>query len=118
MLKKANVTLMVSDFERALSFYTHTLGFPLKERYGNEWAEVSAPGVAIGLHPAREGQSPEAGTSSIGLEVDDIDAAVLVLTEKGVVFVEEIRDSEMIRIIPFKDPDGHGLYLAQMVKWG
>lgn len=116
MFKKGNVTLMVSDFERAVTFYTQTLALPLTERYGNEWAEVSLSGLTIGLHPAGE-TTPEAGTSSVGLEVDDIDAAVAALKAKGVSFEAEIRDSEMIRIIPFKDPDCHTLYLAQLKQW-
>lgn len=117
MYKSGNVTLMVSDFERSLTFYTQTLGLHQDERYGNEWAEVSLTGLTIGLHPAGE-QTPDAGTSSIGLEVADIDAEVAALKAKGVAFMEEIRDSEMIRIIPFKDPDGHTLYLCQVKQWG
>ena len=34
MIQPANVTLMVSDFERAITFYRDTLGLELGARYG------------------------------------------------------------------------------------
>jgi catechol 2,3-dioxygenase-like lactoylglutathione lyase family enzyme len=117
MYKGGNVTLMVSDFERAVTFYTQTLGLDAGVRYGNEWAEVSLKGLTIGLHPAGE-MTPEGGAVAIGFEVDDIDAEVAALKAKGVVFTDEIRDADMIRIISFKDLDGYGLYLCQVKQKG
>ncbi len=51
MIQEGNVTVMVSDLERAIRFYTEALGLKLKWRWG-DYAEVEAPGVTIGLHPA------------------------------------------------------------------
>lgn len=45
--KGSMVTIIVADMERSIDFYTKRLGLPLKARYGNEFAIVEAPGVAI-----------------------------------------------------------------------
>ncbi|MBX5484853.1 MAG: VOC family protein [Myxococcaceae bacterium] len=38
---KAILTVMVSDLDRSLDFYTRTLGTTQTARSGNEWAEVA-----------------------------------------------------------------------------
>ncbi len=54
MYTSANVTLMASDLNGAVGFYTDILGLRLKVRYGDNWAEVETPGLTIGLHPSVE----------------------------------------------------------------
>ena len=51
-IKSGNITVMVTDFDRAVRFYTETLGMTLRSRYASEWAEVEASGFVIGLHRA------------------------------------------------------------------
>ena len=51
---------------------------------------------------------------SIGLEVDDIDAAVGELKAKGVLFPSSIRETNDLREASFADPDGTPLYLAEI----
>ncbi len=116
MYKGGNVTLMVADMDRAVEFYAQKLGLELKVRYGNEWAEVAAPGITLGLHQARgpiARSEPNIGIS-IGLEVDDIEAAVGELRAKGVVFPSSIRETNDLREASFVDPDGTSLYLAEI----
>jgi catechol 2,3-dioxygenase-like lactoylglutathione lyase family enzyme len=45
MIKEANVTVMVSDLNRAIKFYTETLGLKLVSQYQTHWAEIQAPGL-------------------------------------------------------------------------
>ena len=88
----------------------------MKVRYGNEWAEVAAPGITLGLHQARgpiARSDPNIGIS-IGLEVDNIQAAVEELTGKGVAFPAPIRETNELRQASFTDPDGTSLYLAEV----
>ena len=116
MYKGGNVTLMVADMDRAVEFYAQQLGLELKVRYGNEWAEVVAPGITLGLHQARgpiTRSEPNIGIS-IGLEVDDIEAAVEVLHAKGILFPSAIRETDDLREASFVDPDGTSLYLAEI----
>jgi len=119
MFRYANVTVMVSDLERAVQFYTRTLGLSLKNRYGNEFAEVEAPGLTIGLHPSIEhGPSPGRSESlSIGLGVEDLDKAMNELRNRGVQFLPNVIEDGALRIAYFTDPDNNLLYLAQMRQW-
>jgi len=114
MFSGANLTIMVSDFDRAVRFYTETLGLTLKFRAGDDWAEVEAPGVAIGLHPSG-GHSPTGGGGgmSLGLMVADIESAIATLKDKGVDFPQGWQPSGNLRMANFADPDGTPLYLFQ-----
>ncbi len=110
------VTIVVSDMGRAIDFYTGRLGLKLKTRYGDEFAVVEAPGVTIGLHPAAS-QGAKAGSLSIGLGVDDVEAGRRELEERGVAFTGDIVSDPPMRFAFFKDPDGVELYLAEQSEW-
>jgi catechol 2,3-dioxygenase-like lactoylglutathione lyase family enzyme len=117
VITSANVTLMVSDFSRAVSFYTDTLGLTLKTRYGDDWAEVQAPGLTIGLHPTGErGPSTIQATGlSIGLGVTGIEQVVADLQAKGIQFAPPgIIDTGVERLANFHDPDQAPLYLYEI----
>jgi predicted enzyme related to lactoylglutathione lyase len=112
-----NLTIMVSDFERSIRFYTEALGLQLKFRAANEWGEIEAPGVAIGLHPAG-GHAPVGGGGgmSLGLEVPDIEMAIATLSARGVEFPRGWQQSGELRLAHFSDPDGTPLYLFQSAR--
>ncbi len=116
MLKEGNVTVMVSSLPRSIKFYTETLGFKLKYQVENEWAEIQAPGVTIGLHPAGEhGPKPGKNESlSIGFTVDNLDSAMANLKAKGVQFSPRIIEDGPVRIASFGDPDMTPLYICQV----
>ena len=123
MIAGGNATVMVSDFDRAVEFYTKTLGLRLTSRFGNEWAEVEAgPGLTIGLHPAGHGPKPgTAGAISIGLTVKGpIEDAVGTLRSRGVAFHGPVLDrpEEGIKLAFFGDPDGNALYLCEVTSHG
>ena len=117
MYTSANVTLMVSDFNRAVSFYTDTLALKLKVRHGDDWAEVEAPGLTIGLHPTGE-RGPSAIQAvgvSIGLGVTGIEQVMADFEAKGVRFAPPgIIDTGVERLANFHDPDQTPLYLYEM----
>src|SRR5689334_15848993 len=115
MFKECNVTLMVSDMALAEKFYTETLGLKLIHSFGGHWAEVQAPGVRIGLHPAVKTKAATTieGNMSIGFRVDDLDAAMNALKEKGVAFKNSKVDKGS-RSANFSDPDGTPLYLIEI----
>ena len=117
MIKETNVTLMVSDMERSVRFYSNTLGLKVKARYGDHFAQIESPGTIIALHPATKGgpKPGESGSISIGFSVDDLDKATAELTKKGVIFSGTTDDAQ-VRLAFFADPDGNPLYLSQN-KW-
>jgi len=106
----SNITIMVSNMNTSIQFYTEVLGFKLKNRYGDHWADIEAPGLAIGLHPAhpyvRFGDS-----MSLGLKVANIAESVAQLKSKGVEFEE--RDDTQVQLASFTDPSGNALYLVE-----
>lgn len=117
MINSGNATIMVRDFERAIRFYTETLGLKLKSRAGDHWAEVTSPGLTIGLHPWSPGHGPEPGTEggiSIGFEARPIEKAVEALRTKGVALRGPVQDNENVKLAFFADPDGNPLYLCEV----
>ncbi len=113
----ANLTVLVSDMGKAIAFYREVLGFSVVREYGGEWADLEGGGLKIGLHPGgKRPLAPHPRHLSIGLQVDDIDAAVKTLAGKGVKFSDAPADRG-IRLAYFTDPDGNPCYLCE-VKWG
>jgi len=120
MIQGGNATIYVSDMDRAVGFYTNTLGLTLKFRAGNHWAQVDAGnGLQIGLHPSGP-QSPPAGKSgsiSVGFTINQpLDQVVNTLQSRGVAFRGPIVDDAKggIRLAFFGDPDGNDLYLCEI----
>jgi catechol 2,3-dioxygenase-like lactoylglutathione lyase family enzyme len=122
MFQGITATIFVSDMDRAVDFYTNTLGLPLAGRWGNEWAGIDlGKGTAIGLHPAKDPHSPTPGTRGaiqVGLAVDKpLDEVVRDLQSRGVTFRGPIIDDVQVRLAYFGDPDGNDLYLIEVKKW-
>ncbi len=120
MFSSGNVTVIVSNMDNAVRFYTETLGLKLAYRFGDHWASIEVgKGLTIGLHPASE-ESPAGrrGSMSIGLELSgSIHDAVNALRAKGVTFHGPVREGKSGSFAHFEDPDGNPLYLAQL-NWG
>jgi catechol 2,3-dioxygenase-like lactoylglutathione lyase family enzyme len=119
MIKDSNVTVIVSDMKKAIHFYVETLGLELKANYGDQYAEIHAPGVMIGLHPASTA-GPKPGKSeslSIGFVVENLNSAMSELKSKGVSFSRVVEDRPT-KLAFFADPDGNPLYLSEIRRWG
>ena len=88
MFQSSIATVRVSDLSRAIRFYVDQLGLTLKEHYGDRWAAVQAPGLTIGLHPAGAADPPAvpSGGMSIGFQVEQLEAVMATLQERGVSF--------------------------------
>ena len=104
------ITIMVADMEAAIEFYTGTLGFTLKKRYDDHWADIEGPGLNIGLHPASP-ETVKGDALQIGLSVPDLRQAMTDLEKKGVKF-SPVQDDN-VRLAYFHDPDNNQLYLVQ-----
>jgi catechol 2,3-dioxygenase-like lactoylglutathione lyase family enzyme len=117
MFSGGNVTVYVSNMDKAVRFYSETLGLKLAYRFGDHWASVEAgKGLTIGLHPA-SAQSPAGrkGSMAIGLELKgSIQDAVKALEAKGVKFQGIANEGKAGAFAGFEDPDGNQLYLAQL----
>lgn len=110
IIQAANITLMVSDLDQAVAFYTQVLGFELKNRFGQHWADIQAPGMMIGLHPTSEAVEP--GKSlQIGLRLTDLAAARQELETKNI--KTTAGNDTSVKLAYFTDPDGNQLYLVE-----
>lgn len=111
----STVTLMIEDLGRSIRFYTERLGFEVEYRAEPHFAMLRRSGLRLGLHPRGEGPGVDASEGvSIGLEVEDIRAAVRELDAAGVSFPDGIVEDGPLSRADFADPDGMALYLVQL----
>ena len=114
-IKQANVTVNVKDMDQAVSFY-QSIGLELKNRWGNFYAQLTAPGITIGLHPTgNENIKGNSGNVSIGFTTEDINETRSSLEKLSINFSE--RSEEGGQFLNFSDPDGTALYFIKS-KWG
>jgi catechol 2,3-dioxygenase-like lactoylglutathione lyase family enzyme len=119
--KVGRVVVTVADTDRALDFYTGTLGFekvvdtPMGEDM--RWVEVSVSGAETTIALAPPPQGKDAGEKETGIILDttDVDGAHAALTEAGVDV-----DAEVTRYggpVPpmfwVRDPDGNSLIIVE-----
>jgi catechol 2,3-dioxygenase-like lactoylglutathione lyase family enzyme len=118
MFSSGNVTVYVSNMDRAVQFYTEVLGLRLAYRFGDHWASVElGKGLTIGLHPSSdEMPAGRRGSMAIGLELGGVSIhdAVRQLGAKGVTFEGTVNEGKSGSFVGFSDPDGNRLYLAQL----
>jgi catechol 2,3-dioxygenase-like lactoylglutathione lyase family enzyme len=121
MFRSGNVTIYVTDMDRAVRFYRDTLGLKLAYRFGDHWASIeAAKGLTIGLHPVREAVpvGERKGGPTLGLELSGrIEDAMKTLEGRGVTFQSVADEGKAGKFAHFHDPDGNVLYLAEL-NWG
>ena len=87
MIKEvAFVAIAVSDIERSRKFYEGVLDLkPSTAATEVKWVEydMGAVTIGVGCHPAWQ---PSRDGTTVAFEVDDIDAAIAKLKERGVTF--------------------------------
>lgn len=112
-IKDSHVTIMVKDMAKSISFY-QSIGFTTKNRWGNHYTKLTAPGITIGFHPSTE-SSTGSGNVSIGFATENFEQTRSLSGSLSIYSVE--RDEEGGQFIHFHDPDGTLLYFIRP-KWG
>ena len=108
--------------DRPIRFYTGVLGLRLTNRFGNNWATVSASeGLTIGIHPA-SAKYPAPGTIGaimLGLDIDvPIEKAIARLTRHGVQIKSSVLRSDPGNFVNLEDPDRNKNYLWEKTSQG
>jgi lactoylglutathione lyase len=124
MFKQIDYTMViVSDMERSIEFYRDKLGIPIKFQ-SPDWTEFLTGTTTLALHGGgmprqiKGGSADkEAGTCSIGFNVDDVDKNYEELKAKGINFVmpPTQREGEGIKLAVCIDPDGLPVSFAQLI---
>jgi len=128
MFKQIDYTMVVvSDMKRSVEFYRYRLGIPLKFE-SPEWTEFLTGTTTLALHgggvasqgPPAGDPSKQAGSCSIGFNVEDVDQTYEELKGKGVRFVmpPTQREGEGIKLAVCIDPDGLPISFAQLIAQG
>jgi len=103
-------TLAVSDIDRARKFYTETLGFPVTQESPGGILFQSGQGTAFFVYPSEFAGTNKATAMSIN--VDDFDATVADLREKGITFLEFDYEDFKTENGIMQTPDGPGAWFA------
>lgn len=109
------VRVFVNDWDRALAFYTETLGIPsvfASAEMG--WAELATGEGKLALERASDAEARALAGRFVGvsLAVDDIEATYRTLTSRGVEFMAPPATQPWGGTLAhFKDPDGNVLTL-------
>lgn len=117
------VTIVVTEYDAAISFFLDTLGFELVEDSPSltndgrpkRWVVVRPPGAVTGLLLAQadgDEQAAAVGRQAAGrvaffLNVENFDAAFQRLTSAGVQFVREPRSEPFGQVAVFLDIAGN-----------
>jgi predicted enzyme related to lactoylglutathione lyase len=115
-------SVLVSDQDRALDFYTNVLG--LEKRFENPTPDgprfitvgVKDDDFQLVLWPGTPGQAePAMGRppASITIETDDIGTSFEELKSRGVEFVTDVLEFPWGSVAQFEDPDGNRLQIRE-----
>jgi len=112
---------IVDDVDRAVEFYIEAFGFELKQRFPpfasltRDDLEIWISGPATSARkPMPDGSSPEpGGWNRIVIAVEDIDATVAELRERGATFRNEPLTGPGGTQVLIEDPSGNPIEVFQ-----
>ena len=101
--------------DKSIEFYKN-LGLQLKQRWNDHYAQVAAPGVVIGLHPAKENSNANSDAFSIGFGIDSLDNVKEHLQQLDIAY--QTFEDKAGKYANFRDPDGTLLYFMEStISW-
>ncbi|MBQ4045858.1 MAG: VOC family protein [Lachnospiraceae bacterium] len=110
-------TIIVKDIDESISFYHDVLGFEMIEKFYQEEGGLvlmqSPDGAAVELIDSK---NFETGFWSIGVEVEDFDAAIEELRRKGCTFVYEPATLPLGKLAMILDPNGVKVAVIELNK--
>jgi predicted enzyme related to lactoylglutathione lyase len=112
-----HVYYWTTDMDRAVAFYRDVVGLTLVRQDGPSWAVFDVAGRQFALHGAVEGRPVSPGGAAVVFTVEDLDAAMRTLEERGVRFDPHVGEVQgYARFSSFKDPDGNTVQLIEYAR--
>jgi len=109
------IAIHVKDMDKAIEWYTKTLGFQMLYKVDEiGWCELASnvPGAQIGLSQVEKAEASRSCVPTFA--VKDIDAARKSLESRGVRFDGDTITLEgMVKLATFFDPDGNAFMFSQ-----
>ena len=103
----------VTDMARARKFYEGVLGlkatYVVGEPGGMQWTEYDIANGTLSIGAGAPDWKPNAHGCSVGLEVDNFEAAIAELKSQGVKFQMEPFPTPVCRMAFINDPDGNAI---------
>ena len=101
----------VTDMARARKFYETVLGLKptmiVGEPGGMQWTEYDIGSGTLSIGAGAPDWQPRSDGCSVGLEMEDFDAAISELKAKGVKFKMEAFPTPVCKMAMISDPDGN-----------
>jgi glyoxylase I family protein len=116
------VRYQVKDVQRAIDFYTETLGFSLDMKALPAIGQVSIAGLKLilsgpgtsGSRPMPDGRQQEpGGWNRVLLQVQDLPGRIAALKQAGLHFRNDMEAGPGGRQIQIEDPDGNPIELFE-----
>jgi glyoxylase I family protein len=116
------VRYQVKDVQRAIAFYTQTLGFNLDMQHLPAFGQVSFAGLklilsgpgASGSRPLPDGRQQEpGGCNRVVLQVRDLPARIAELKRAGIRFRNAMEEGPGGKQVQIEDPDGNPIELFE-----
>jgi glyoxylase I family protein len=105
------VFYQVCNMDRAVAFYTGTLGLELDRREGNDWAELAAGPITLALS-GELAVAPQNGGATVVLRTEALDDLAALLREAGTQ-MGQIQNVGGARMLDVYDPDGNQLVILE-----
>src|SRR5438105_15060142 len=91
MIRGVHTMFYSSRPEELRAFILDKLRFPCTD-VGEGWLIFNLPEAEMGCHPAEEADGQRSGTHHVSFYCDDVQRTVAELSQRGVVFTDDIAD--------------------------
>ena len=103
----------VRDAKKSRDFYTSTLGLKETANWSDKWIEFDVGPGTFAITDSFTQLTPGAKGAMVGLEVENLDSAILELEKKGVKLTMPKYDIPVCCGCTISDPDGNEIMLHQ-----
>lgn len=120
MFEKVAFTMYpVTDVDRARKFYEDTLGLTPGSAGSHDgtswWVEYDLPGGGcFAITNVTEDSPGDGAGGTVAFEVDDLDAVMNDLKQKGVAFKTDVIHGPACRMVVCRDTEGNDILLHQL----